>query len=397
MQVNWITRLPIDSYVFYRPLLCTLNPVSSDWKKSKASQNKYIYGSVSDFQHSFMYAAVMDSLNSDCFYEYYVGNDWAMSDKFVFSGRTPNNPSDINQSIRLLLFGNWGYNGNADPNTYLMTRHSQVRDFDGVFHLGNIAYSLDKSNGIIGDKFLNMIQPIASSFPYMTLPGYLEKLDNFTHYQHRFKMPGFYYSLSLGLAHILVIDAEIYFDEVNSSKINSQLEFINQDLKTANEKRNKEPWIVVLMTRPMYCDMDTSQSAQTICKNQAETLRNGLEDLFYDYSVDLVVSAHLNVYERLAPLYRSEIRLGDNSTFNTYKDPKAPTYVISGMSGNEKGKEILNLESLSESSKFISNELGYGRLIITNKTHLYWEQFSSDTMSQIDHTWIIKSNLTYNN
>lgn len=44
-------------------------------------------------------------------------------------------------------------------------------EVDVIFHVGDIAYNLDSYDGEVGDEFLRMIQPIASSIPYMTVVG----------------------------------------------------------------------------------------------------------------------------------------------------------------------------------------------------------------------------------
>ncbi len=47
------------------------------------------------------------------------------------------------------------------------------------------------------------------------------------------------------------------------------------------------------MHRPMYCSKDTDD-----CGKESQELKNLLENIFYKYSVNLVVSGHLHNYER---------------------------------------------------------------------------------------------------
>jgi hypothetical protein len=58
-----------------------------------------------------------------------------------------------------------------------------VRDFDGILHIGDFAYDLHDRNGTVGDQFLNMIQNVAGSYPYMTIPGNHESHLNYTAYK----------------------------------------------------------------------------------------------------------------------------------------------------------------------------------------------------------------------
>lgn len=42
---------------------------------------------------------------------------------------------------------------------------------------------------------------------------------------------------------------------------------------------------------------------------------------------------------------------------------------------------------------FASDDYGYGRIVVHNKTHLYFEQFSSETKMKIDYVWVEKYNI----
>ena len=45
--------------------------------------------------------------------------------------------------------------------------------FDAIIHVGDFAYDMYENNGERGDLFMEQIEPIASTVPYMTCPGNL--------------------------------------------------------------------------------------------------------------------------------------------------------------------------------------------------------------------------------
>lgn len=43
--------------------------------------------------------------------------------------------------------------------------------YDAVIHVGDFAYDMDTLQALVGDAFMNQIQPIAGYVPYMVCPG----------------------------------------------------------------------------------------------------------------------------------------------------------------------------------------------------------------------------------
>jgi len=316
----------------------------------------------------------------------------------------PSSRANDVQAFKALIFGNWGYGTSGQYTSYLMSRESQIRDFDAVFHLGNIAYSLDSHNGETGDDFFSMIQPIASSYPYMTIPGTQEDLANYTQYHMRFLMPknndnkgtGFFYSLNIGPVHFAMVNSELYFNKSSASLALEQTNWLKNDLMSANQQRTVRPWIVILIHRPLYCASNISLTRHTICGSEASALKETLEEIIYDNSVDLIISAHLNGYERSTAVYKDEVLKGANSTSNYYIDPAAPVYIVSGAAGNSEGLDPLYPSaSVPETTEFVGSTYGYGRIYAYNTTHLYWEQYNAANLTQVDYLWISKSQARY--
>jgi len=48
--------------------------------------------------------------------------------------------------------------------------------FQAILHVGDMAYDMAEENGKRGDDFMEQIEPIASTVPYMTCPGLMFSL-----------------------------------------------------------------------------------------------------------------------------------------------------------------------------------------------------------------------------
>jgi len=73
----------------------------------------------------------------------------------------------------------------------MLTQWTTDKTIEGAIHIGDFAYELDSRYGRIGDKFGNLIEPIAGRLPYMGIPGNHEYKHghNATHFRERFNMP----------------------------------------------------------------------------------------------------------------------------------------------------------------------------------------------------------------
>lgn len=55
--------------------------------------------------------------------------------------------------------------------------------YDAVLNVGDLAYDMRDDDGHRGDLYLNMVQPLAASLPFMTCPGNHEVHYDFSHYR----------------------------------------------------------------------------------------------------------------------------------------------------------------------------------------------------------------------
>ena len=88
------------------------------------------------------------------------------------------------------MFGDLGLiGGQSVPD---LSKAAERGWFDIIIHVGDIAYDLHTDAGDRGDEFMNRMEPIFSRYPYMVIAGNHENdHQNFSHYQNRFRMPGF--------------------------------------------------------------------------------------------------------------------------------------------------------------------------------------------------------------
>lgn len=130
---------------------------------------------------------------------------------------------------------------------------------------------------------------------------------------------------------------------------------------------------------------------------QPNVLKPILEDIFYNAGVDLVLQAHVHIYERDAAIYRNLTINSEYDDAHTHINPNAPVYIMSGNAGNRLQHNVPASKTPQLWARFLSNDYGYGRLKAFNSTHLFWEQYSAITLTQIDYVWIIKNRPRYHN
>ncbi|XP_018318825.1 acid phosphatase type 7 [Agrilus planipennis] len=369
------------------------------WYKENNTDDKYrqVFGTASLFvdggpkkHKQFISRVKLTNLKPDTSYLYYVR--LVNMSRQAYSFRTPKpNPS-------LVIFGDLGKE-NAQSLDRLI-KDTQSGMYDAALHVGDFAYDMDSDNAEVGDAFMRQIEPVAAYIPYMTCPGNHEEKYNFSNYRNRFSMPGGrdipYYSFNLGNLHIISISTEVYyFINYGIKEMVNQYYWLESDLKEANkpENRKKQPWIIIMGHRPMYCTNDNPAD----CKRHSTFTRVGipyfhifgLEPLLYKYGVDLAIWAHEHSYERLWPIYNYHVYNG--SIDEPYRNPMAPVHITTGSAGCKEGRSPFNNNTWPAFSAFRSSDYGYTRFKSYNNSHVYLEQVSDDKNGDIiDSFWIIK-------
>jgi len=181
-------------------------------------------------------------------------------------------------------------------------------------------------------------------------------------------MPGnsesMYYSWNIGPIHFISVSTEFYYYlQYGIKPLLDQYDWLQRDLlvclniqlpwqvpiilsnyprtslnsyilqeATSAENRTQRPWIIVYGHRPMYCsnqDKDDCTRLETLTRVGIPiTHWFGMEDLFMDSGVDLLIWAHEHSYERLWPIYDREVYNG--SLEEPYRNPGALVHITTG-------------------------------------------------------------------
>lgn len=96
--------------------------------------------------------------------------------KCVYVGKTVSSatnsfvvpPVDGSRPLRIGVLGDWGSTGGATTKNDLLNNMS----LDLLLHNGDFAYNLDSNNAKTGDEFMNNMQSIMASIPYM-VPNFI--------------------------------------------------------------------------------------------------------------------------------------------------------------------------------------------------------------------------------
>uniref|UniRef100_A0A671L610 Purple acid phosphatase n=1 Tax=Sinocyclocheilus anshuiensis TaxID=1608454 RepID=A0A671L610_9TELE len=328
----------------------------------------------------YVHRVTLTDLTPAASYVYHCGSDAGWSDIFYFTSLN----ESVSFSPRFALFGDMG---NENPQSLSrLQKETQMGMYDVILQ---------------NEKFMRQIQSIAAYTPYMTCPGNHEWAYNFSHYRSRFSMPGhtenLWYSWNIGPAHIISFSTEVYFYlEYGLDLLFRQYDWLQADLQEANrpENRAQRPWIITMGHRPMYCSNDDGddcthfQSYVRLGRNDTKPIAPGLEDLFYQYGVDLELWAHEHTYERLWPVY--DYKVFNGSSEEPYVNPKAPVHIITGSAGCREKHDGF-IPKPRDWSAFRSTDYGYTRMRLINGTHLYLEQVSDDQYGKvIDQMMLVK-------
>lgn len=362
--------------------------------KAKGAATKFV-DSGSEKRFQFIHKVTLTGLEPKTEYTYMVGSEtYGYSDLFTFRSW----PSGEDWSPSLVVFGDLG-NENAQS-LPRMEMDMAAGMYDAVIHVGDIAYDMEVDNARVGDEFMRQIEPLASRLQYMTCPGNHENAYNFSNYRNRFSMPGdenkkMFFSFNMGPIHFVSIATELLF-YVNYGlvPIVEQFKWLEKDLAEAAkpENREKRPWIIIYGHRPMYCSNDDNDD----CTHHESLTRVGIpflhllgmEPLLYKYGVDVGIWAHEHSYERLWPVYDRKVYNGSKEA--PYTNPAAPVHIVTGSAGCKEKHDNFD-KKVDPWSAFRSDDYGYTRMKVLNKTHLYMEQVSDDKNGAIiDKFMLIK-------
>lgn len=377
MNIMWATLATDVSKVEYH---------TGDRKTAKTVTGDTIKLETSNEEGAqYLHRVTLHDLEPETKYYYHVRGDTADSLSDQFSFVVP--PAAYGKSHKFMVYGDLG---TETTNIEFLLQEALNDNYEAVFHIGDIAYDLEREQGHIGDKFLRKIEKVAARKPYMTAPGDHERLSEFLHYRSRFSMPNLpwpmpsnklWYSVDVGPIHFVVYSTEVFFPD--RGNVEEMINWLKSDLLKANSQRSARPWIIAMGHRPMYCSVD---NVNEDCKGDRSEVRTYLEDLFFTGGVDLVISGHQHYYERTWPVYKKR------ATQYHYRDPSAPVHITIGTLGSAyQTDKSTNVGG--QWSAFVLSEQGresYGKLTVYNATHLNWEVLECINNKRVDSIWIVQ-------
>jgi hypothetical protein len=363
IYVTWTTSDKIKPFVSY---------------KIMNESEKIVLGTSDRFEKAkFIYEYInrvkLEDLDFNTKYNYEYGfvnrdNKYIKTQDENYEIMIPENPLIINKNYnqQYLLYGDLGAYNNR-----ILKTIKNLKNIDTIFHLGDLAYDLDSYFGLMGNLFFSQVKKMASTIPYMTVPGNHESGFNFAHYKNRLTMPNYqnthnmYYSVELKNLKVLCFSSEAYYYSNQDDIVKKQKLWLENELSQIN--RTIFPWVITMAHRPMYC----SNNNEDDCVNfKRDKVRLDLEELFYKYNVTIEFWAHEHSYERTCPLLNGSCSYFKN--VNNYF--LNPIHITTGAGGCVEGIENF-VDKYANWSVVRVPEYGYGILNI-NYTYLKWEQYS---------------------
>lgn len=350
MWVSWVTG---DAQI--GPNVTALDPTSvasevwygkdSGNYTGKKKGNSVVYSQLYPFEGLWNYTSAIihhvriDGLEPGTKYYYKCGDSSlaAMSEEHVFE--TLPLPARNSYPHRIAVVGDLGLTRNSsttidhltsnDPslilmvgdltyaNQYLTTGGKGVPCFSCAFPDAPIRETYQPR----WDGWGRFMEPLISRVPMMVIEGNHEIEPqvagiSFKSYSTRFSVPAkesgsnsnFYYSFDAGGIHFVMLGAYVDYNSTGA-----QFAWLKQDLRKVD--RTVTPWLVAAWHPPWYNSYSSHYQ-------EFECMRQEMEELLYQYGVDIVFSGHVHAYERM------------NRVYNYTLDSCGPVYITVGDGGN---------------------------------------------------------------
>ena len=276
----------------------------------------------------------LDHLKSATYYYYKVGSDkngWSETYKFR-TGPAVGDKSKI-------VIGIWSDTQNNGGNysfeqTDTIVKQMSMNAYDFTIHNGDIV-----ENGSVGkswNNFFNVAQPINANYPFMSVTGNHDVVNDTASQIFQKPFPIFYdlmnlpgnqlnYSYDYGNVHFVAINSGYAQGAEKVGKVffaedSKEFRWLDADLAKARKNKNIT-WIILYSHYPVY----------SFGASHIPTWENHIKPLVDKYKVDLYLAGHRHVYERHKAVRGSEIfEQKDN---HVYKKPMGTVYVTNGSSG----------------------------------------------------------------
>ena len=350
---------------------------------------------------TFVHVADVHDIQFDRVYQYYLFDE--TNEKFYgpYNFRAPSPvPTSIERSF--LVYGDWDISDDGQQTLgYLLNTATQnFSTLDAVLHIGDIAYDLESKGGSRGDEFMEAIQPITAVTPYMVTAGNHEVLNNFSNFNMRFKMPQFedyqnhLYSWNLDNIHFVSIDLELPI--LQPETLTYLVSWLENDLQQANQNRAERPWLIVYGHRPIWCSDLTDHDDCTI----NPTRFAAVEELLYEYSVDIYFSGHVHTYERNLPVHNGKVApftqpVAGDTGYNYIQDAQAPVYIVEAIPGHKDYPSGKSPYPLKDFCAHMDRTYSIGAMSVVNNTHLLWRMIHTKNGETHDFMYLSKTQPRY--
>ncbi|XP_065862367.1 purple acid phosphatase 18 [Euphorbia lathyris] len=355
MRVSWITG---DKNAFSIVEYGTSPGKYSAMSQGESTSYTYFFYSSGKIHH-----IVIGPLEPDTVYFYRCGGQ---GPEFQF--KTP--PAKL--PVSFAVAGDLGQTGW----TKSTLDHIHQCEYDVHLVPGDLAYADYIQHR--WDTFGELVQPLASSRPWMVTEGNHESesvpffKNAFESYNSRWKMPfkesgstsNLYYSFEVAGAHIIMLGSYTDYD-----KSSNQYNWLKGDL--AKVDRKKTPWLLVLFHVPWY-------NSNTAHRGEGDKMMEAMEPLLNAAGVDILLAGHVHAYERTKRVRKGQL------------DPCGAVHITIGDGGNREGLAHSYIDPQPAWSAFREASFGHGELKLANSTHAYWTWHRNDDDEPVrsDQVWI---------
>ncbi|KAL6623537.1 hypothetical protein ACP70R_033416 [Stipagrostis hirtigluma subsp. patula] len=350
----------------------------------------------------YIHTSFLKELWPDALYTYRLGHRlldgshiWS---KFYSFRASPYPGQDSLQQV--VIFGDMGkaeIDGSDEYGNYeqasLSTTKQIIKDLeniDMVIHIGDLSYA----NGYLSqwDQFTAQIEPIASTVPYMIGSGNHERdwpdTGSFYGYndsggecgvpaQTMFYVPAenrakFWYSTDYGMFRFCIAHTEEDWRPGTE-----QYKFIEHCLSSVD--RQKQPWLIFLAHRVL--GYSSASWYEIMMGSYGEPMgREGLQELWQKYKVDLAVFGHIHSYERTCPIYQNRcVQDGSHHYSGRFN---ATTHVVIGGGGASLSPFRTTVPPWSFFRDF---DFGFVKLTAFNNSFMLFEYKKSSDGEVYDH------------
>lgn len=361
VRISWIT-VSVSA-----PSMVEFGTTSGEYNKVAYGDSNYY--SFLFYKSGHVHNVVLGNLDSSTVYYYKCGGAG-----LEYSFRTP--PALGPQTP--ITFAIAGDLGQTDETSSTLD-HIRQSSYDVLLLPGDLSYA--DYYQPLWDSFGNLIEPLASSRPWMVTQGNHEVetiplvVDSFRSYNTRWKMPykesdsdsNLYYSFEVAGVHVLMLGS--YADV---SRDSNQYKWLQADL--AKVDRSRTPWLIAVLHAPWYNSNFKHQG-------DGDEMMKSMEFILREAKVDLLIAGHVHAYERTARV------------FNGNADACGILHITVGVGGNREGLAHNFIDPKPGWSLYREASYGHGMLKVVNGTHAHWSwhRNQDNTAVMADELWLQSS------